>query len=34
MEHIKKAVNAFTKVGEKYQILGKSKAEVIEMFGE
>lgn len=34
MEHIKKAVAAFTKIGKKYDILGKSKAEVIEMYGE
>ncbi len=34
MEHIKKAIAAFTKVGEKYKILGKSKEEVIEMYGE
>ncbi|MCP4703373.1 MAG: glycine C-acetyltransferase [candidate division Zixibacteria bacterium] len=34
MEHIKKAIAAFTKVGEKYKILGKSKEEVIDMYGE
>lgn len=33
MEHIKKAIAAFTKVGEKYQILGKSKKEIIAMYG-
>jgi len=33
MEHIKKAVDAFTKIGEKYKILGKSKDEIIEMYG-
>lgn len=32
-EHLEKAVNAFTKVGEKYKILGKSKDEIIEMYG-
>jgi len=34
MEHIKKAISAFTKVGEKYKILGKSKEEVIAMYGK
>ncbi len=33
MEHIKKAIAAFTKVGEKYNILGKSKKEIIAMYG-
>jgi glycine C-acetyltransferase len=31
--HLEKAVDAFTKVGEKYKILGKSKEEIIEMYG-
>ncbi len=34
MEHIKKAVEAFAKIGEKYKILGKSKDEIIAMYGE
>ncbi len=34
MEHIKKAIAAFAKVGEKYKILGKNKGEVINMYGE
>ncbi len=34
MEHIKKAITAFTKIGKKYDILGKSKEDVIEMYGE
>jgi glycine C-acetyltransferase len=32
-EHLDKAVAAFTKVGEKYKILGKKKEEVIAMYG-
>ena len=32
-EHLDKAVAAFTKVGEKYKILGKKKDEVIAMYG-
>ncbi len=31
--HLDKALEAFTKVGKKYDILGKSKKEVIEMYG-
>jgi glycine C-acetyltransferase len=33
-EHLEKAIAAFEKVGQKYDILGKSKAEIIEMYGE
>ncbi len=33
-EHLEKAIAAFEKVGKKYDILGKSKAEIIEMYGE
>ena len=32
-EHLDKAINAFTKVGEKYKILGKKKDEIIAMYG-
>jgi 7-keto-8-aminopelargonate synthetase-like enzyme len=32
-EHLTKAINAFTKIGEKYKILGKSKEEVVGMYG-
>jgi len=32
--HLTKAIDAFTKIGKKYDILGKSKAEVIAMYGE
>jgi glycine C-acetyltransferase len=31
--HLDKALEAFIKVGKKYDILGKSKAEIIEMYG-
>jgi glycine C-acetyltransferase len=31
--HLDKALEAFTKVGKKYNILGKSKAEITEMYG-
>ncbi len=31
--HIDKAIEAFTKVGKKYDILGKSKEQIIEAFG-
>ena len=31
--HLDKALEAFRKVGKKYDILGKTKAEVIEMYG-
>ncbi len=33
-EHLDKAINAFREVGEKYGILGKSRDEIIEMYGE
>ena len=33
-EHLERAVEAFRKVGEKYGILGKSREEIIEMYGE
>ncbi len=33
MHHLEKALEAFVKVGEKYNILGKSKKEIIEMYG-
>ncbi|HEC77633.1 MAG TPA: glycine C-acetyltransferase [candidate division WOR-3 bacterium] len=32
-EHLDRAIAAFTKVGEKYKILGKKKKEIIEMYG-
>ncbi len=32
-EHLDKAIAAFTKVGEKYNILGKKKEEIIAMYG-
>ena len=32
-EHLTKAIDAFTKVGEKYKILGKTKDEIIDMYG-
>jgi len=31
--HLDKALDAFTKIGKKYDILGKSKKEVIDMYG-
>ncbi len=31
--HLDKAIEAFTKVGKKYNILGKGKKEIIEMYG-
>lgn len=33
MHHLDKALEAFIKVGKKYNILGKSKQEIIEMYG-
>lgn len=33
MHHLEKALEAFKKVGAKYNILGKSKQEIIEMYG-
>jgi len=32
--HLDKAIAAFTKIGKEFNILGKSKEEIIEMFGE
>jgi glycine C-acetyltransferase len=34
VEHLDKAIAAFTKVGTKYGILGKGKKEIIEMYGQ
>jgi glycine C-acetyltransferase len=34
MHHLEKALDAFTKVGEKYGILGMTKAEIIAKYGE
>jgi glycine C-acetyltransferase len=33
MHHLEKALEAFIKVGKKYDILGKSKQEIIDMYG-
>lgn len=33
MHHLEKALDAFKKVGKKYNILGKSKQEIIDMYG-
>ena len=33
IHHLEKALDAFSKVGKKYNILGKSKQEIIEMYG-
>lgn len=33
IEHLDKALKAFTKIGAKYNILGKTKNEIIEMYG-
>jgi hypothetical protein len=33
MHHLEKALAAFIKVGKKYDILGKTKNEIIEMYG-
>ncbi|MFH1998685.1 MAG: aminotransferase class I/II-fold pyridoxal phosphate-dependent enzyme, partial [Planctomycetota bacterium] len=33
-EHLDKAIAAFTKIGKKYDILGKSKNEIIEKYGQ
>jgi len=33
MHHLDKALDAFIKVGKKYDILGKSKKEIIDMYG-
>ena len=31
--HLDKAINAFTKVGKKYGVLGMGKKEIVEKFG-
>ena len=33
IHHLEKAIAAFTKVGKKYEILGKTKQEIIERYG-
>jgi glycine C-acetyltransferase len=33
-QHLDKAVDAFIKIGKEFNILGKSKEQIIEMFGE
>ncbi len=33
IEHLDKAIQAFTKVGKKYDILGKKKKEIVAMYG-
>ena len=33
IRHLEKALEAFIKVGRKYNILGNSKQEIIEMYG-
>ena len=33
MHHLEKALEAFTKVGKKYEILGKTKEEIIQRYG-
>ena len=33
IHHLEKALDAFTKVGKKYEILGKTKQEIIERYG-
>ncbi len=33
-EHLDKAINAFIKIGKEFNILGKTKEEIIEMYGE
>jgi glycine C-acetyltransferase len=32
-EHVDKAIAAFTEVGQKYDILGKSEDEIVEKYG-
>ena len=34
IHHLDKALDAFIKVGKKYDILGKSKKEIIAMYGQ
>jgi glycine C-acetyltransferase len=33
MEHLNRAIEAFTKIGKKYDVLGKKKKEIIEKYG-
>jgi hypothetical protein len=33
MEHLDKAISAFSKIGKKYEILGKKKKEIVAMYG-
>lgn len=33
IHHLDKALDAFTKVGKKFNILGKTKQQIIEMYG-
>ena len=33
MHHLEKALDAFTKVGKKYDILNKTKQEIVEKYG-
>ncbi|MGB8658141.1 MAG: glycine C-acetyltransferase [Candidatus Zixiibacteriota bacterium] len=33
MKHLDKAIQAFTKIGKKYEILGKGKKEIVEKYG-
>jgi ribosomal protein S21 len=33
MHHLEKALKAFTKIGKKYDILHKTKEEIIEKYG-
>jgi glycine C-acetyltransferase len=33
MHHLEQALEAFIKVGKKYDILGKTKQQIIEMYG-
>jgi glycine C-acetyltransferase len=33
-EHLDRAIEAFTKIGKKYDILGKTKQEIIEKYGQ
>ena len=33
-EHVDRAIEAFAKVGKKYDVLGKSREEIVERYGE
>jgi hypothetical protein len=33
MDHLDKAIEAFAKIGKKYDILGKKKKEIVAMYG-